>query len=70
MKKKTRELQRLSNNELESKLAELKKELMKLNAQLATGTIPKNPGMIKQTKKEIARIIMLIEKSKEVGQQE
>ena len=70
MKKKTRELQRLSNNELESKLAELKKELMKLNAQLATGTIPKNPGMIKQIKKEIARIIMLIEKSKEVGQQE
>ncbi len=61
MKKKTRELQRLSEAELESKLAELRKELMRQNAQLATGTIPKNPGMIKQTKKEIARILMFID---------
>lgn len=78
MKKKTRELERMRKAELESRLAELKKELMKHNAQIATGTIPKSPGLIKQTKKEIARITMFIEtknrkvldKTKEVGKQE
>lgn len=71
MKKKTRELKRLRKSELESRLAELKKELIKHNAQIATGTIPKSPGLIKQTKKEIARITMLIgKKTKEVGKEE
>lgn len=51
----------MSKAELESKLAELKKELMKQNAQVAAGTIPKNPGLIKQTKKEIARVNALID---------
>lgn len=61
MKKKVRELKRMSKVELESKLVELKKELMKQNAQVAAGTIPKNPGLIKQTKKEIARVTALID---------
>lgn len=61
MKKKVRELKRMSKVELESKLVELKKELMKQNAQVAAGTIPKNPGLIKQTKKEIARVNALID---------
>lgn len=69
MKKKARELQRISKAELESKLAELKKELMKQNAQLAMGTIPKSPGMIKQIKKEIARINLIIQ-TKEVRKEE
>lgn len=65
--KKLKELERLSEAELELKLAELKKELMKQNAQRATGTIPKSPGLIKQMKKEIARINMVLgKKSKKI----
>lgn len=42
--------------ELEAKILELRKELMKLNAQVAVGATPKNPMQIKQAKKTIARI--------------
>ncbi len=46
----------LSKEEQEKKLTELQKELMKLNAQVATGTNPKSPGQIKKIRKTIARI--------------
>lgn len=54
---KFREFADMEKNELKSRFAELKKELIKLNAQVATGTAPKNPGQIKQIKKSIARIL-------------
>ena len=41
---------------LENKLIELSKELMKINAQIAMGTIPENPGKIKEMRRTIARI--------------
>jgi large subunit ribosomal protein L29 len=53
---KAKEIRSTSKDELEKKMNELKKELIKLNAQVATGTPPKNPGQIKQIKKTIARI--------------
>ncbi|MBI4145723.1 50S ribosomal protein L29 [Candidatus Woesearchaeota archaeon] len=53
---KIKELRGLSSQELNSKLGELYKELMKDNAQVATGTIPKNPGKIGRAKKTIAQI--------------
>jgi large subunit ribosomal protein L29 len=49
----------MSKEELNNKLEELKKELMKTNAQIATGTTPKSPGNVKQIKKTIAKISML-----------
>ena len=54
--------------QLESKLKELKKELMKINTQKSTGSNPENPGRIKQIKKTIAKIltILKIKSSKEV----
>ncbi len=57
MKKK--ELSLMQADEMNSKLIELRKELMKSNSQVATGTVPKNPGQIRQIKKTIARILTI-----------
>jgi len=54
---KRKEIKAASKEELESKLQELKKELMKQNAQIRIGTTPTNPGKVKQMKKMIAKII-------------
>lgn len=56
---KTSELKVLGKHELEGKLAELKKEMMKISAQ-ASVSVPKSPGKIKHMKRTIARIITLI----------
>ena len=56
---KTKELRNLSEKDLETKLDDLKKELIKLNAQVATGTVPKSPGQMKQIKKTIAKILTI-----------
>ena len=67
MKSKTSELRGMSTQLLEEKLSELKKNLMKINAQIATGTIPENPGNVRNIKKTVARILTIItEKKKEV----
>jgi large subunit ribosomal protein L29 len=57
---KFKELKTLSNEELKSKLVELRKELMKQNAQIAIGTVPKSPGKVKQNKKTVAQILMIL----------
>ena len=57
---KGRELRGLGDVELRQKLDELYKDIMKENAQIATGTTPKNPGKIKVMKKTIARIKMIL----------
>ncbi len=56
---KPKELKALSQPDMENKLSELKKELMKFNTQIATGTFPKNPTKVRQLKKTIARIYTL-----------
>jgi len=53
---KFKEISGMSVQDLQEKLGELYKDLMKDNAQIATGTLPKNPGKIKMTKKTIAKI--------------
>ncbi len=58
MKKKA--LKSKSKEELESQLEEMKKELIKLNTQVATGTTLKNPGQIRKIKKNIARILTIL----------
>ncbi len=50
------ELKKMSAEELEKKLAELRMELLKLNAQRAVGASV-NPGRLRETKKTIARIL-------------
>ena len=53
---KFKELKAMSKDEIKSKMKELNMELIKFNSQVATGTIPKNPGQLRQTKKTIAKI--------------
>ncbi len=55
-----KELSQLSRSELVGKARELRMELMKENAQVALGTIPKNPRKIRNMKKAIARIEFLL----------
>lgn len=61
-----KELGKMSTVQLKEKISELRMELVKLNAQVATGTTPKSPGLLRQTKKNIARSLTLI-KQKEGG---
>ena len=62
MKKK--ELKNLGKEEMEKQFKDLKMELMKAKSQVAAGSA-KNPGQIKQFRKNIARILTI--KNKEVG---
>ena len=59
MKIKAKELRKLNQTELSAKLLELQKNLMKANAQIASGTVPENPGNVKNIKKSIARIALV-----------
>ena len=54
--KAVKELVALKDETLESRLGELRKELMKFRSQVASGTVPKNPGRIRAIKRTIARI--------------
>lgn len=63
--KKTKEFQALTAGETKNRLDELRKELMKENVHISSGTAPSNPGKIKQTKKNIARLLTAL-KQKEV----
>ena len=65
---KIKEIRATSIEDLDGKLIELKKELIKINAQVATGTTPKSPGQIKQIKKTIARILTISKEKTKEGQ--
>jgi large subunit ribosomal protein L29 len=56
----TKELRAASTPDLHKKIGEFKKELLKLNAQVASGASAANPGKLRQTKKNIARILTLL----------
>jgi len=62
---KIKDLKNLNEKDLNEKLVELRKEIMKLNAQVTTGTTPKSPGQIKKTKKTIARILTVLKNKPE-----
>ncbi|MFH0874332.1 MAG: 50S ribosomal protein L29 [archaeon] len=53
---KNKEIKAKNNVELSQMMLEMKKELIKLNAQVATGTTIKSPGQIKKIRKTIAKI--------------
>ncbi len=57
---KTKEIRALPKEELLRKLEELKKEIVKQNAQIAIGTTPKSPGQVRQAKKTVAKILTIL----------
>ncbi len=64
MSKIIKELKGLTDEELNSRVVELRKEMIKLNAQVATGTPPKNPMEIRNIKKTVAVIFTLLNERK------
>lgn len=62
---KLRDLKQTNPVELENKLKELKRELMRYNSQISTGTPPENPGKVRSIKKTIAKINFLLSKDKQ-----
>ena len=56
---KASELRKLSNEELKEKVLELKKKLFNLRFQNKIGSLS-NTAEIKQTKKDIARILTIL----------
>ena len=62
----TKELKGLSTEELKNRLNEMRKELLKLNVEVSSGSNPSSPGRIKMVKKNIARTLTLF-KEKERG---
>ncbi len=65
--KKPSELRNMTADELKQEEANLRKELFNLRFQKVTGEI-ENPMRIKETRKDIARVLTVItEKSKEVN---
>jgi large subunit ribosomal protein L29 len=49
----------MNEPDLENKIAELRKELMKINSQIAIGMSPKNPSKAGEIKKTIAKILTI-----------
>ncbi len=56
---KASELRKLTNEELQEKLLELKKKLMHLRFQNEIGALGK-PSEIRETKRDIARILTIL----------
>ena len=61
---KAKEIRSMNEADIKSKLDELRKELVKLNGQIATGTTPKSPGHVREIKKNIARMLTILSEQK------
>ncbi|HDP16248.1 MAG TPA: 50S ribosomal protein L29 [Candidatus Omnitrophica bacterium] len=61
---KTPELRNLSRQELNEKVEALKKSLFEIRSQGASGRIEK-PSRIKETRRDIARILTILQEKKE-----
>jgi len=66
MKMKANEIRKLSAAELDTKLADLKKDLFQLRLQHATNQLD-NPVKIAEVKKDIARVKTLIREQQLAG---
>ncbi len=57
------EIRKMSREDLEKKLSELRKELIRLNTQRYQGSVEK-PGRIKEIRRSIARILTMMKEVK------
>ena len=57
---KKSEFKNMSIDDMKKRTIELKKELMKLKAQVARGTPAENPGKIRAIKRTIARLLFFM----------
>jgi large subunit ribosomal protein L29 len=56
---RSKDVRKLSEKEFSNKLAEIRKELLKLSAQKSVGSVPENPGRIRALKRTVARMLTI-----------
>jgi|TARA_Y100000031_G_C8237437_1_gene394023 large subunit ribosomal protein L29 len=56
---KAKEIRNSDKSSINEKVLEMKKELVKVSAQIASGSTLKNPGQVKKIRKTLARIITI-----------
>ena len=61
---KNRDIRASNEEDLSRRVEELRKELIKTRMQIATGTALKSPGLVKKSRKTIARILTEIRNKK------
>jgi large subunit ribosomal protein L29 len=61
---KLSELREMSVPELEEKIVELRSQLSRERALISSGTRPENPGKIKKIRKNIARLLTVLNEKK------
>jgi len=61
---KIKELSAMNEEDLNKKIIEAKKELIKLNSQVASGTTPKSPSQVRQLKRTVAKILTILNQNK------
>lgn len=64
---KTSELRKMKNKDLEEKLSDLRKELANLNSSAGRGTLKKDSGSLKSVRRNIARILTIMNEKKAEG---
>jgi large subunit ribosomal protein L29 len=57
---KIQELREKTSKELQEQMKEIEMELMKEQAQIAIGTVPKNPGKVGEMKRTRAKILTVL----------
>lgn len=57
---KAKEIRNMSKEEIQAKISELRKEMIKYNSQIASGSQIKSPSLIRETKKSIARCLHVL----------
>ena len=57
-------LREMNNNDLLDRLTELKAELSKLKSEAAKGTLKKQTGSIRYIRRDVARILTIINEEK------
>jgi large subunit ribosomal protein L29 len=68
MTKKHQELLKMTENELNARAIELKQDLAKERATVASGTRSEKPGKIRKIRREIARILTAMSAKKKKGE--
>ena len=56
---RAKDVRKLSSSEFEEKLSEIRKELMKLRAQMSSGSTPENVGKIRALRRAVARMFTI-----------
>lgn len=63
---KLKGLRKLSKKELKKRLEELRADILKERSNLGGGNVPENPGRIKKMKRDVARILTVLNERKNI----